>query len=469
MQQIVPMKITQIPNCNPTDRESRISSHSHIKGLGLNDDGVPNKEAYGFVGQVEAREACGFILDLIRMRKMSGRAVLLAGPSGSGKTAIALAISQELGTKVPFYPMVASDVYSQEVKKTEILMEAFRRSIGLRVKEVKEVYEGEITELKIQETENPFSSSGSGAFGKAIGSVIVGLKSAKGTKQLKLDPSIYENLQKERASVGDVIYIEAGSGAVNRLGRSDSFAAEYDLEADTYVPLPKGEVYKKREVVTDVTLHDLDCANARPQGGNDMLSLVNNLLRPKKTEITDKLRSEINKIVNKYVEQGTAELIPGVLFIDEAHLLDVECFSFFIKALESEIAPIVVLATNRGMHQVRNGNGQVSPHGIPTDFLDRLLIVKTAVYNREEARAILKIRSEVEKIPSIEPEAMEFLSELATTTSLRYSLQLMYPASIIAGSKAHTSISRDDVKEASLLFLDAKSVLSCDTAAPMQQ
>jgi len=26
---------------------------------------------------------------------------------------------------------------------------------------------------------------------------------------------------------------------------------------------------------------------------------------------------EINKVVNKYIDQGVAELVPGVLFIDE--------------------------------------------------------------------------------------------------------------------------------------------------------
>lgn len=34
-------------------------------------------------------------------------------------------------------------------------MENFRRAIGLRIKEVKEVYEGEVTELTPVETENP--------------------------------------------------------------------------------------------------------------------------------------------------------------------------------------------------------------------------------------------------------------------------------------------------------------------------
>jgi RuvB-like protein 1 (pontin 52) len=47
------------------------------------------------------------------------------------------------------------------------------------------------------------------------------------------------------------------------------------------------------------------------------MSMMGQLMKPKKMEITDKLRQEINKVVNKYIEQGVAELIPGVLFIDE--------------------------------------------------------------------------------------------------------------------------------------------------------
>ena len=52
------------------------------------------------------------------------------------------------------------------------------------------------------------------------------------------------------------------------------------------MPLPKGEVHKKKEVVQDVTLHDLDVANARPQGGHDIMSMMGQLIKPKKTEIT---------------------------------------------------------------------------------------------------------------------------------------------------------------------------------------
>lgn len=64
--------------------------------------------ASGFVGQSEAREAAGLVVDMIRQKKMAGRALLLAGPPGTGKTALALGISQELGSKVLLIPLPSS-------------------------------------------------------------------------------------------------------------------------------------------------------------------------------------------------------------------------------------------------------------------------------------------------------------------------------------------------------------------------
>ena len=42
----------------------------------------------------------------------------------------------------------------------------------------------------------------------------VSVKTLKGSKQLKLDPSIYESLQKEYVKEGDVNYIEANTGTL---------------------------------------------------------------------------------------------------------------------------------------------------------------------------------------------------------------------------------------------------------------
>ena len=66
-----------------------------------------------------------------------------------------------------------------------------------------------MTELTPTEAENPLSG-----YGKTVSHVIVGLKTVRGTKQLRLDPTIYEAILKEKIVVGDVVYIEANTGAV---------------------------------------------------------------------------------------------------------------------------------------------------------------------------------------------------------------------------------------------------------------
>ncbi|KAG1674724.1 hypothetical protein FOA52_013559 [Chlamydomonas sp. UWO 241] len=446
------MRIEEVAS---TTKTQRVATHTHIKGLGIQEDGSAIPMAAGFVGQEQAREACGVVVDMIRQKKMAGRALLLTGAPGTGKTALALGIAQELGTKVPFCPMVGSEVYSSEVKKTEVLMENFRRAIGLRIKENKEVYEGEVTELTPEYTEAAGGGAGAGAgYGKVVSHVIIGLKSVKGSKQLKLDPTIYDALTKEKVQPGDVIYIEANSGAVKRVGRCDAYATEFDLEAEEYVPLPKGDVHKKKEIVQDVTLHDLDSANARPQGGQDIMSVMGQMMRQKKTEITEKLRQEINKVVNRYIDQGVAELVPGVLFIDEVHMLDMECFTYLNRALESALAPIVIFATNRGICTIR-GTDITSPHGVPVDLLDRLVIIRTLPYTPQEMVQILAIRAQVEGI-AIDEESLAFLGEIGERTSLRHSVQLLTPAMMLARTNGREEIGRGDLEECNVLFHDAK-------------
>ncbi len=81
-----------------TSKVTRVSAHTHVKGLGLDPlTGIASPIGSGLVGQERAREACGLVVDLIRSRKMAGRALLLAGAPGTGKTALALGIAQVSG------------------------------------------------------------------------------------------------------------------------------------------------------------------------------------------------------------------------------------------------------------------------------------------------------------------------------------------------------------------------------------
>ena len=52
----------------------------------------------------------------------------------TGKTAIAMAIAQALGENTQFTSMAGSEIYSLEMSKTEALTQAFRKSIGVRIK-----------------------------------------------------------------------------------------------------------------------------------------------------------------------------------------------------------------------------------------------------------------------------------------------------------------------------------------------
>ena len=72
-------------------------------------------------------------------------------------------------------------------------------------------------------------------------------------------------------------------------------------------------------------------------------------------------------------------------------MLDIECFSFLNRALENDLAPLVIMASNRGVTRIR-GTKYKSPHGIPIDLLDRVLIISTKAYAVDEIREIVEIR-----------------------------------------------------------------------------
>jgi RuvB-like protein 1 (pontin 52) len=146
-------------------------------------------------------------------------------------------------------------------------------------------------------------------------------------------------------------------------------------------------------------------------------------------------------------------------------MLDMECFTYLNRALESPMSPYVVLASNRGISTIRgteydgvvggSGEGIRSPHGIPVDLLDRCMIVKTSPYIRDEIRKVVELRCKVEGI-SVKPDALEKLADEGEGSSLRYALQLLTPAMILARGRGSTEVGVEDVEELGDLFLDAK-------------
>jgi len=60
-----------------------------------------------------------------------------------------LGMAQSLGPDVPFTAIAASEVFSLSMSKTEALTQAFRRSIGVRIKEETEIIEGQVVEIQV--------------------------------------------------------------------------------------------------------------------------------------------------------------------------------------------------------------------------------------------------------------------------------------------------------------------------------
>jgi len=429
-------------------RFERIGAHTHIKGLGLDENMKAVKVKDGMVGQEKAREAAGLVVQMIKEGKMSGRVVILAGPPGTGKTAIAVAISRELGQNVPFIQMSGSEIYSTEKKKTEVLIEAIRKCIGVEIHEMRKVYEGEVTGIDIRTAPHPYNP-----YQKVPESVRLTLRTKKQEKTIEAGASIAQQIIQLGITEGSVIQIDAETGRVVNLGLSIESAKgkTYDVDTRQKVPRPDGDVLKEKEFVYTLTLHDMDEIHAQRRMGGSLFSFL--LGGPETKEIDPEVRAAVDDSVKKLVDEGKAFIHPGVLFIDDSHLLDLEAFSFLGRALESELVPIIILATNRGITTIR-GTDVKAPMGFPLDLIDRAVIIATHEYDADSIREILRIRAREEKV-TINEDALEKLTEIGSKTSLRYAVQLLSLAAQNAVQK-HESVTLEDVNRVDSLFMDVQ-------------
>ncbi|MBS7641201.1 MAG: RuvB-like domain-containing protein [Candidatus Bathyarchaeia archaeon] len=437
-------EIREIPSS--LQRFERVGAHTHIKGLGLDENLKAVRIKDGMVGQEKAREAAGLIVQIIKEGKLSGRTIILAGPPGTGKTAIAMAIAKELGPNVPFIQMSGSEIYSSEKKKTEVLIEAMRKAIGVEIHEIRKVYEGEVTSLEIKTAPHPYNP-----YQRVPESVKLTLKTTKEEKTLEAGASIAQQIIAQGITEGCVIQIDAETGRVVNLGLcvESSKAKVYEVDDRAKVPRPTGSVLKEKEFVYTLTLDDLDRIHARNKGGG-LFSLLFGFSESK--EIDSEVRATVDEMVKRMVDEGKAFIHPGVLFIDDSHLLDLEAFSFLGRALESELVPIIILATNRGITTIR-GTDVKSPMGFPLDLLDRAVIIATHEYSPEDIRDILRIRAQEEKI-AIDDKALERLTEIGSNSSLRYAVQLLSLAAQNAKCMKRGTVTIEDIERVQSLFMD---------------
>jgi TBP-interacting protein len=365
-------------------------------------------------------------------------------------TAIAVAIARELGLNVPFIEMSGAEVYSTERKKTEVLIEAMRKCIGIEIHEMREVYEGEVTKINIRTAPHPYNP-----YQRIVESATITLKTKEEERTIEVGEDIAAQLIQQGVKEGNVIQIDAESGRVSLIGISQesTLAKQYELDTKAKVPRPEGKVRKQKEFVYYVTLADLDKIAARRRGGIFSLFFGGS----EEKEISPEIRIEVDRQVKEMIDEKKAFIHPGVLFIDDAHLLDLECFSFLSRAIEGELSPIVILATNRGFARIR-GTDIEAPLGFPPDLLDRGIIIGTDTYDEESIREILKIRAIEENI-EFEDQALERLTKIGHERSLRYAVQLLSIAAENAKIEGRKKITIKDVERVDGLFMDVSEAV----------
>ncbi|PBK76414.1 TIP49-domain-containing protein [Armillaria solidipes] len=373
---------------------ARFSSvYSHIHRLRLDDRLEPRANSQEMVAWAKAREAAGMVLKTVQDGWIAGRVMLSSGSPSTGKTVIALGMAQTLGPDIPFTMIAASasEVFSLSMSKTE----AYRRNIG--IKEGTELVEGEV---EIQLT---------GVW-------------------LELFDKMIDALSKEKVLSGGIVTTNIWK--ITELDCLFARSRDHDaIGADTEcVQSPEDEIQKWGEVVHTVSLHDIDVINSRTQDFSPLFAGDTG-------EIKQEVWNQINTKVAEWREEGRAEIIPGVLFIDAVHMSDTERLSLLNRALENDLA---TLASNRGVAHIR-GTIFRSSHGLPFN-LDRVLIVSTKLH----------------KDVALKVDATSVFTSMAMQTTLRYSLSLISCAQMLARKRKADQVGVEDLRRAYTYFLDEK-------------
>ena len=123
--------------------------------------------------------------------------------------------------------MAASEIFSLEMSKTEALTQAFRKSIGVRIREETEMIEGEVVEVQI---DRPATGTGAKVGKLTLKTTEMETVYDLGSKMignLGLERRIFINLfllsesvVKEKVQAGDVITIDKATGKITKLGES---------------------------------------------------------------------------------------------------------------------------------------------------------------------------------------------------------------------------------------------------------
>ncbi|KAG0441257.1 RuvB-like helicase 1 [Dictyocoela muelleri] len=312
--------------------------HSHIKSLGISNfkftensgkkqlnDNEQFKDT--LISSKNIKFWCNLVIkSALQLKNMN---FLIYG--SSGKDAVVQAIKEELKKsvlkRIMFLSIDASelqnDFNSFDDEKLLILM---RKNVFLRIKEIKDVYEGEVVSIKINKRGINVNHDVNVNHGidSDNTTIIMVLRATKDSETVKLDGKFIHLIRSEGIEIGDIVYLE--NNLIKRLGRSEKHA-QCDLESDTFIPLPKGRVKRTREIIQEISVHDLDIGLVADK--NDFMHMQT-------------IRDNVDLLVKRYLDSGVAELIPSIVVIRNVNNLS------YNPAFDLELKPITIITSRNG-------------------------------------------------------------------------------------------------------------------------
>lgn len=137
--------------------------------------------------------------------------------------------------------------------------------------------------------------------------------------------------------IGNIVRIIPQSYSVQNLGESFNYINTNSINKLNFFSIPKGKVFKKKILIREITMYEFEFENYTNRKNFEFLN----------TESTTKLIKDTEALLWNYNKFGKAEIIKGVLFINEAHYLNPNCLYFLSKSFNNWLFPTIILSTNK--------------------------------------------------------------------------------------------------------------------------
>lgn len=234
-----------------------------------------------------------------------------------------------LDKNFPISKMKATLRKSNEKEQLQEIIEFQKKSIGIRISESMQFYEGEVIDL----ISNPIHSS------VKVGDfyAILELKSSEGKLKLKISGNIYKEFLRKKTKIGDIIRIFPENGSIQNLGQSVNLVKSDHINNINYFTLPNGKVFKKKILISEFTLWDFELENFGKKNYSDLFNI----------QTIRKINDNINALLWEYSKIGKIQIFKGILIIENTQFLNPISFHFLCKDSFNLNFPVTLLLTDK--------------------------------------------------------------------------------------------------------------------------